>query len=211
VATGNGSAVSPTDPYDGSDSVVELSPALRLEQRFSPVRWRRDNATDTDLGSTSPALVGGLVVIAGKGSEVYLLRGGRLGGIGGDLAALDFCPGSKPTGGDAVFGTTVYVGCESGLVALAVHASPPALAVRWQTSTGAGGPPIVAGGLVWTIDQHGVLWGLDPGSGGAVVHEPLGGVANHFPTPAVGDGLLLAAGVDQVHAFTGPAGLPPAP
>ena len=44
-----------------------------------------------------------------------------------------------------------------------------------------------------------------------VVSIPFSGAANHFPTPAVADGLLLLPGVDQVFAFKGPAGLPPPP
>ena len=41
--------------------------------------------------------------------------------------------------------------------------------------------------------------------------SPSAGTANHFPTPSVGDGLLLLPGTDQVFAFMGPAGLPPPP
>ena len=39
----------------------------------------------------------------------------------------------------------------------------------------------------------------------------MGGEANHFPTPSVGDGLLLAPSTDQVYAFSGSAGLPGPP
>ena len=39
----------------------------------------------------------------------------------------------------------------------------------------------------------------------------VGGQANHFPTPSVGDGLLLAPSTDQVVAFSGSAGLPGPP
>ena len=60
VSVGNGSS---TTTYDGSDSVLKLSPALKLKSRFAPSRWRTDNAHDQDLGSLSPVLVpGGWVV-----------------------------------------------------------------------------------------------------------------------------------------------------
>ncbi len=53
--------------------------------------------------------------------------------------------------------------------------------------------------------------GLNPANGKEIVSIPFGGSANHFPTPSVGDGLLLLPGTNQVFAFKGPAGLPPAP
>ena len=55
------------------------------------------------------------------------------------------------------------------------------------------------------------MHGLNPANGVQVVSIPFGAYANHFPTPSVGDGLLLLPGTDQVFAFKGPAGLPPAP
>jgi hypothetical protein len=74
--------------------------------------------------------------------------------------------------------------------------------VQWQ-ATGVGGPPIVAGGLVWAISQGGTLVGLNQSSGSATERFSLGSLANHFPTPSVGDGLLLAPGLDRVYAFSG--------
>ncbi len=65
-----------------------------------------------------------------------------------------------------------------------------------------GGPPIVAAGLVWTIGQNGTLYGLDPATGKVRQQASIGAVANHFPTPSVGDGLLLAPAANQVVAFT---------
>ena len=50
VAVGNGSVTSPGGPYDDSDSVIELSSSLGLEQFFAPSDWYSDNATDRDLG-----------------------------------------------------------------------------------------------------------------------------------------------------------------
>ena len=55
------------------------------------------------------------------------------------------------------------------------------------------------------------MHGLNPASGKEVVSIPFGGSANHFPTPSAADGLLLLPGTNQVIAFMGPAGLPPAP
>ena len=46
---------------------------------------------------------------------------------------------------------------------------------------------------------------------GRASSRSVGGEANHFPTPSVGDGLLLAPSTDQVYAFSGSAGLPGPP
>ena len=67
-------------------------------------------------------------------------------------------------GGSAVVGTTVYLPCLSGVVAVRTAGSPPSLHVTWSSGVG-GGPPIVAAGLVWTIGRTATLSGLDPSTG----------------------------------------------
>lgn len=212
VTTGNGSVHSSTPPwtnYDDSDAVLELSADLSLMQYFAPATWASDNASDFDLGSAQVALVGGQAFVAGKSHIGYLLEGSRLGGIGPAEAQLPVC-GSDPGGGIAQSGSTVYVPCGSGLEALQIVASPPSMKILWQSPIPNSGPAVIAGGLVWTLTTDGVLYGLSPATGSAVVTEAIGPEANHFPTPTVADGLLLAPSSDQVHAFAGPAGLPPA-
>jgi hypothetical protein len=202
VATGNGSSAS---PYDGSDSVIELSAALGLEQLFAPSAWSSDNAHDSDLGSAAPALLSnGTALQVGKSSTAYLLNQSSLGGIS-NPPQISAC-GSDADGGDAVSGTVVYVPCGRGVEA--IQTSP--FGTQWQTSSGANGPPITAGGLVWSIGGS-QLYGLDPATGQRVEQVSVGGEANHFPTPSVGDGLLLAPSSDQVYAFSGSAGLPGPP
>jgi polyvinyl alcohol dehydrogenase (cytochrome) len=219
VATGNGVATGDNEPYDRSESVLELSPALALEQYFAPSVWAQDNAADADLGTTAPAFVGNLVFQVGKDRVAYLMDRDHLGGIGGDVASMQLCGTGtgvdysvSPFGGDAVDGSTVYVPCRDGLTAVAVETAPkPAMQKLWTTPTGSSGGAVIAGGLVWTISQTGTLYGLDPTTGAAEVSESIGGVSNHFPTPAVADGLLLVPGSVRVLAFKGPEGLPPAP
>jgi len=208
IADGNGSVTSPGGSYDHSDAVIELSPSLQIMQFFAPANWAADNASDSDLGSSSPALLpNGLVVQAGKSAIAYLLRQGTLGGIGGQLSQLAIC-GNDVDGGHAVSGNVVYLPCLSGVTALQTNASPPGLATVWRTTSGAGGPPIVASGLVWTISSSGELFGLAPSTGAVAQQFALGPEANHFPTPAVGDGLLLAPAARQVHAFAGAVAQP---
>ncbi len=211
VEVGNGSVTSPRGPYDDSDSVLELSPSLHLLQFFAPSSWAADNAADADL-STAPVLLGdGQVVAAGKSQVAYLLDGSRLGGIGGQETTLRTGCGDDIDGGAAVVGSTVYLPCLDGPIAVQVALSPPSLHELWRAPAG-GGPPVVAGGLVWSIGQDGVLYGFDPATGAVRQRASVGAAANHFPTPGVGDGLLLAAAADQVRAFAyGQPATPSAP
>lgn len=213
VGVGNGSVTSASRPYDHSNSVLELSPALRLVQYFAPSSWAPDNARDLDLSMAPALLPDGQVVIAGKAGTAYLLDGAHLGGIGGQRASLgSVCPDGMD-GGSAVVGTVVYLPCLGGIVAVRVGTSPPALDLEWASGTG-GGPPIVAADLVWTIGQDGTLSGLDPTTGSVRQQASVGAPANHFPTPSVGDGLLVAASADRVVAFAAspnPASVSPSP
>jgi putative pyrroloquinoline-quinone binding quinoprotein len=203
VATGNGSS---STPYDFSDSVLELSPGLARTQYFAPSTWSFDNGHDQDLGSTAPALLSnGTVLQVGKSSTAYLVNQASLGGIS-HPTQIPVC-GSDADGGDAVSGTVVYVPCGNGVQAVQTS---PSLGAQWQTSSGAHGPPITAGGLVWSIGGS-TLYGLDPANGATVWSVSVGGQANHFPTPSVGDGLLLAPSTNQVSAFSGSAGIPGPP
>ncbi len=207
VGVGNGSVTSAGHAYDNSDSALELSPSLQLMQFFAPSDWRSNNANDLDL-STPPALLpGGQVLIAGKTHTAYLLNAAHLGGIGGQQAAVGSVCGGDMDGGDAVVGMTVYLPCLTGISAVRVARSPAASRLLWSTGTG-GGPPIVAAGLVWTLAQSGSLYGLDPATGRVRQQTSIGTPANHFPTPSVGDGLLLAASANQVVAFTATAPAP---
>jgi outer membrane protein assembly factor BamB len=200
VSAGNGSVEESSKPYDHSDSVLELSPSMRLLQFFAPTSWATDNAQDLDLSMEPALLPGGQVLIAGKSRIAYLLDGAHLGGIGGQRATLGNVCSTDIDGGAATVGSTVYLPCLSGPVAVRATRSPASLQLLWESRTG-GGPPIVAGGRVWTIGQDGMLYGLDPGTGKVRQQALIGRPANHFPTPSVGAGLLLAASARNVVAF----------
>jgi outer membrane protein assembly factor BamB len=200
VEVGNGSVTSSRRTFDHSDAVLEFTSGLHLTQYFAPGTWAQDNATDNDL-STAPALLAdGKVVAAGKSRTAYLLNANHLGGINHQQATLPGLCDSIIAGGDAVVGTTVYLPCLSGPVALRVTTSPASLQVRWRARVG-GGPPIVVANRVWTIGQDGMLYGLDPASGAVRQQAAIGAVANHFPTPSAGVGLLLAPAANRVVAF----------
>ncbi len=210
VSAGNGSVYSAAHAYDDSDSVLELSPALHLLQYFAPASWPSDNSRDLDMSIEPVLLPGGQVILAGKAGIVYLLNGGHLGGIGGQQAELGSACASDIDGGSAEAGATVYLPCVSGIAAVRASRSPARLRLLWESGTG-GGPPIAAAGLVWTIGRDGVLYGLDPATGKVRQQASIGAPANHFPTPSVAAGLLLAASARHVVAFATASGAAPAP
>ena len=210
VASADGYDLGAGQPYDDSDAVLELSPTMQLESLFYPSDWQQLSAQDKDLGTGNPVLVDGFVFQIGKTDDAYLLHQGHLGGEEGELASMPLCSGD-PDGGRAVEGSVVYVPCPNGVTAVKVSTKPPYMTQLWTDDDGAAGAPIIAGGLIWTIGGDNAVHGLNPANGHEVTSISFGGHANHFPTPAVGDGLLLLAGTDQVIAYMGPAGLPPPP
>jgi outer membrane protein assembly factor BamB len=164
ISNGNGAAESSADPYDGSDSVTELSPALRRLAFFAPSTWATDNAHDKDLGSTQPVLAAGnTVFVVGKGGVGYLLDGADLGGIGGQVAEQGIC---KAFGAAAVSGSTVYEPCRTGpLTAVEVSAATKTIKVLWRGPSGTDGSPVVGGGAVWVTKY------AQSGSGGGTLYE----------------------------------------
>jgi hypothetical protein len=200
VSVGNGSVFSSTQPYDDSDSVLELSPSLRLMQYFAPTNWPQNNSSDLDMSMAPVLLASGQVLLAGKSRIVYLLNAHHLGGIGHEESSLASACSDDIDGGAATVGSVVFVPCVSGTVAIRTASSPPSLRVLWTSSVG-GGPPLVAAGLVWTMGQNGILYGLNPTTGAVRQHVDVGVPANHFPTPSVGDGELLVPTAYRVSAY----------
>jgi hypothetical protein len=74
--------------------------------------------------------------------------------------------------------------------------------MAWQGA--AGEAPIVAGGLVWTIDRAGSLLGLNLTTGATTYNFALGSATAHFATPATGDGRIYVGAGTHVHAFGNP-------
>jgi len=181
-SVGNGEATS--GAYDGSDSVIALSPDLQRTDFFAPTDWARQNAGDADLGSMSPALVGQFVYWDGRAGIGYVLRQGNLGGIGGQVSQLN--NGCRAFGGSAVSGNTIYLPCSSGPRAVTISSTGTATEL-WRAPTGvpAAGSPTIGGGAVWWVDYNGgVLYALNP-STGAVLAQIRIGVAPHFDSPTL--------------------------
>jgi outer membrane protein assembly factor BamB len=209
VASADGYNLGAGQKYDDSDAVLELTPTMKLESIFYPADWQNLSGEDLDLGTGDPALVNGFVFQIGKSDIGYLLRPGHLGGKEGEVASLSLCSGN-PDGGHAIYESIVYIPCPNGVTAVKVSSKAPYLQKLWTDNDGVGAGPIISSGLIWTVGGN-AIHGLNPANGDEEVSIPFGATANHFPTPSVADGLLLVAGTNQVYAFMGPAGLPPAP
>jgi hypothetical protein len=199
VSAGNGAATAP--PFDGSDSVTALTPALRRTGIFAPATWARDNASDADLGSTAPGLLGsGTILADGKSGTGYLLNAHRLTGVGSQVTQAPVC---AAFGGMATRGTIVYVPCISGGMA-AVDTSGSKLRVLWRGPAGAQGSPVLGGGAVWVPDwSAGVLYQLDPGSGHVRHKIGLGSALPHFASPSLSGSLALIGTMHGVVAVRG--------
>jgi hypothetical protein len=196
-AVGNGAATS--GAYDGSDSVVALTPQLQLADRFAPTTWPQDNAADLDLGSMTPAMVGGFVFADGKRGTAYTLRTGQFGGIGGQVAQTSVC---RAFGGPAVSGDTVYVPCADGLRAVRVTATGQ-MQVLWRGPAAGRGSPVVGGGAVWVVDYDaGTLFALDPATGAARQQIAIG-VAPHFASPTLSGARAYVGTLSGVVAIAG--------
>ncbi len=198
VSTGNGAA-STGDPYDGSDSVTELSPALARLSYFAPSTWAADNAGDLDLGSTQPVRAAGdTVFVMGKRGVGYLLNSGKPGGIGGQLAQQRIC---HAFGAAAVSGVAVYEPCSSGgMAAISLDGARKSITVLWRGPAAGNGSPVLGGGAVWVTHyaaDGGTLYELNPANG-AVRHQiAIAAGLPHFSS------LALSGGSAYIGTLTG--------
>ncbi len=194
VQVGNSAATS--GAWDGGDSVLKLSPDLRLLDSFAPSTWPHD----ADLGSTSPSLTAnGYLLAVGKSSTAYTLRAGRLSGIGGQVTTTQLC---AAYGGTAVAGNTVYVPCTDGLRAVSVD-SAGAPHVLWHAGSAVTGSPVVGGGLVWSLSPSGgIFYGLDPATGAIRQQLPVGRTSR-FASPTLYNDMAFVPTLAGVSAFRG--------
>jgi outer membrane protein assembly factor BamB len=217
VATGNGAS---TTSFDGGNAVIELSPTLHVLAQWAPKDWATLSSYDWDLGSSGPIYVPGTndLFIAGKpanGSFGFVVSAGDLGtGPADPLATGDVCASSDAGdfGADASAVVTVgsstetfvYAACGGGTAGLRFDtaSSPPSFTRAWTPSTGApNGPPIVAGGLVWSLDwDDGALYAMAPATG-VVRFSRVTAPLNHFATPTLADGFVLVPTRGGVEAF----------
>ena len=199
VGVGNGAATAP--PFDGSDSITALSPLLKRVGIFAPQIWAADNASDLDLGSSAPSLLGdGMMLADGKNGNAYLLNAHDLDGVGSQVARAPVC---AAFGGMATRGTVVYVPCISGGMA-AVNTAGSTVKVLWRGPGAAEGSPVLGGGAVWVPDWNaGVLYELSPASGHVQHKIGLGSPLPHFASSSLSGRLALVGTMTGVVAVTG--------
>lgn len=194
-------------PWNGTtnfgDSVLELTvPGLRLRQSFTPTNQRELNDSDTDLGSSAPALLGSdRVVLAGKDGIMRVLRlsrldghapgGGDRGRLGGEVQRLQIPGGGELFSAPAVWRrgghTTAFLADEHGTAAYVLRRG--LLYRAWQNGN-PGTSPVMAGGLLYVYDLS---------AGGINVYRPasprpiakLPGSSGHWNSPIVVDGHVI--------------------
>jgi polyvinyl alcohol dehydrogenase (cytochrome) len=203
VQTGNGFG----SGFGNQESVLELDSNLRLLNLWAPANWQQLDSLDSDLGSAEPLLLpGGLVFAIGKAGVGDLLSTSQLGGIGASpLYQAQVCgPGHGSYGGAAFYAGVIYVACSDGLRALTLNGSAKTFSPvqGWQVNSAAVGPPIISAGLVWTTGWSSQqLFGLDLGTGHAVVDQSTP-VMMHFSSPSASNGKLFLATGRTVEAYT---------
>jgi hypothetical protein len=202
VATGNA-------PWNGStdwgDSTLVLSAdASRLLRHWTPTNEKELNATDGDLGSTSPGLLaGGLAVQGGKDGKVRLLQLHRLPGVntrlGGELQTISTPGGSGLFSVPAIWkGKWVFLSTDRGTAAWLLRGGR--LHAVWSNGNG-GTSPVLAGNLLYVAGSGSVRVYV-PTSGKQVATLPSGAV--HWQSPIVVDGhVVVAEGNANDHATTG--------
>ncbi len=195
VTTGNGAS---TSTFDHGNSVIKLSPSLEEVGYFAPTNWAQLSQTDSDLGSLAPAIVGpNLLFQIGKEGVGYLLNASDLGGIGGQLFSSSVC--YESFGGTAFHDSEIFVPCINGLEVLKVTGQNFTTMLSVQGLNA--GPPILTGGVVWTVDTNSAtLYGLSATTGWQAHTFSLGSVV-HFTTPAAGDGQIFVAARNKVVSF----------
>jgi polyvinyl alcohol dehydrogenase (cytochrome) len=192
VALGNGNG-------PGSDSVFKLSGALAVLNQWRPSNHQFLDDTDADVGSIIPALIGGGDVFQnGKYGHGFVLSS--------TLAQQTADPGYLACGGlssDASFGASAYasprvfVPCANGLYAYTQ--SGHVLTAAWHHLSTFAGPPIVAGGVVWTMSA-GNLYGFNASTGTPIANVSVGSFSR-FESPATAGGLIFVPTSSGLKAF----------
>ena len=200
VATGNPNAVPSSGDF--GESVLKLDPTLHRLANFS----NSNAVNDEDLGSSGPSLLrNNMVFEVGKQHVGYLLDTRNLA----QLQSITTC-GGNAFGGTAFDGAHLYVPCQEHIKQVNVDSVHRSVSLGWSgPSTSNAGPPIIAGGALWSVDwPNGTLYALNAATGAIRTTIALGTVP-HFASPSAALGLILIGTNTGVTALAGPSGVPP--
>ncbi|MGH9394166.1 MAG: PQQ-binding-like beta-propeller repeat protein, partial [Terriglobales bacterium] len=206
VATGNAR-------WDGKtywgDAMIELNPgATSILGNYTPANTAELNDQDLDIGSTSPALLGGdLIAQGGKDGLIRLLSRKAIAGAaphqGHELQTV-----STPSGTDlftalAVWRqpgqTWLYAADNGGTEAWKLVDGK--LVSAWKNPTG-GTSPVVAGGLLFVYAPKGGLHVYNPENGAQIALLDCG--PGHWNSPIVVDNkIILPDGSYRRHPDSG--------
>jgi len=206
VATGNA-------PWNGrtdwGDAVLLLPPsATHLLGNYTPSNTEELNATDADLGSSSPVyLTKKLVAQGGKDGKIRLLSMQRLLGAAAhrdhELQVVSTPSGTDLFTAPAVWRTgsrTWLFAADNGATAAWALVNGRLRAI-WNDAQG-GTSPVLAGGLLWVYGPGGGLRVYRPASGALVTTLDAG--SGHWNSPIVVDGrVALPEGNANDHATSG--------
>ncbi len=194
VLTGNGlfdasQMSAPNNDY--GDSFLQLSPALNVEQYFTPSDQAVDAAEDADFGSGGATLVDlpanganptHLALGGGKDGYLDVVNRDAMGGYDNTPAVQTFKPAYSIFATGAYWNSTYFIATSGGpLQALAMN---PATAQFNETPTSVsaiqfhfpGATPSVSSqpdnssGIVWALDNSQYCTPQSPGCGPAVLH-----------------------------------------
>ena len=205
VATGN--ALWDGVTYWGDATLSLDSLATTMTGNYTPTNTAQLNTTDADLGSTSPVLMGGgLVVQGGKDGIIRLLTWSAMAGTtahqGGEAQTV-----STPSGTDLFTAPAVLHGTTTMLFAAdnggtkAWTLTGGQLVQAWSNGNG-GTSPVVVDGLAFVYGPGGGLRVYDAATGNPVTTLTCG--SGHWNSPIVVDGrIALPEGNANNHSTSG--------
>ncbi len=213
MATGNGLFDANTGGHEWGDSVFSLNPDATGSggnplDSYTPTNYQQLQNTDTDLGSTAPAILpapgfsGRLAVQSGKDAKLRLINFSNLSGmggpghVGGELQLLNVPQGGVVLSALAVWvnpsdsSTWVFVGNGSGIsgLKLTVTGGVPSLAMQWMNTQG-GFSPLVANNVVYYAG-NGFIRALNPTTGALLWSDTTKVGSIHWESPIVANGIV---------------------
>ena len=182
--------------------------ATRLVANYTPQNTDILEQNDTDLGSTSPALLDAThVAQAGKDGQIRVIdlqsSSGATPHRGGETQTV------RTPGGSAVFtalavyrhaGQVLLIAADGGGTAAWTYGNG-SLTAAWSNAN-AGTSPVVADGLLYVYNPGGTLRVYEPDTGNPVTQLTCGG--GHWNSPIVADGrIALPEGSANSHNTSG--------